>query len=150
MKRRILRIFYIYSGTYFIGTYFIGTFRIFLLTFTTKQIIFLTNLLFRDVFMEKHWKSVISRSVCDYFFDAQNRATAAADVPPVIATPRHYLISVLRSNVFFVAVCASEVPPLFVVEFLHRVVDTFADYFGDCNESVIKVSRRRISLKDQH
>ncbi len=72
---------------------------------------------YRDVFMEKHWKAVISRSVCDYFFDAQKKAAAAAasssssgmtDVPPVIATPHHYLISVLRGNVFFVAVCMSE------------------------------------------
>lgn len=30
------------------------------------------------------------------------------------------------------------VPPLFVIEFLHRVVDTFEDYFGDCTESIIK------------
>ncbi len=66
--------------------------------------------------MEKHWKAVISRSVCDYFFDAQKKSAAAAggggsgnaDVPPVIATPHHYLISVYRGNVFFVAVCMSE------------------------------------------
>jgi len=93
----------------------------------------------RDIFMEKHWKSAISRSACDAFFDAQKRAHGPDDVPPVLATDRgHYLISVYRSNVYFVAVCLSEVPPLFVVEFLHRVVDTFADYFGDCSESVIK------------
>ena len=24
-----------------------------------------------DVFMEKHWKSVVNRSICDYFFEAQ-------------------------------------------------------------------------------
>ena len=30
------------------------------------------------------------------------------------------------------------VPPLFVIEFLHRVMDTFEDYFQDCTESVIK------------
>ena len=30
------------------------------------------------------------------------------------------------------------VPPLFVVEFLHRVVDTFEDYFSECTESIIK------------
>lgn len=30
------------------------------------------------------------------------------------------------------------VPPLFVIEFLHRVVDTFVDYFGDCTEFLIK------------
>ena len=34
----------------------------------------------------------------------------------------------------------SEVPPLFVVEFLHRVVDTFEDYFNECSEAVIKVN----------
>lgn len=92
-----------------------------------------------DVFMEKHWKSVISRSVCDYFFDAQNKASSASDVPPVIATPHHFLISIHRCNIFLVAVTMSELPPLFVVEFLHRVVDTLEDYFGgDCSETVIK------------
>lgn len=30
-------------------------------------------LLFSDVFMEKHWKSVIHRSICDYFFEAQSK-----------------------------------------------------------------------------
>lgn len=30
------------------------------------------------------------------------------------------------------------VSPLFVIEFLHRVVDNFEDYFGECNESTIK------------
>mgnify|MGYP007096995267 FL=1 len=29
--------------------------------------------LFRDVFMEKHWKTVISKSICDYFFEAQSK-----------------------------------------------------------------------------
>ena len=31
---------------------------------------------FRDVFMEKHWKSVIHRSICDYFFEAQNKVSS--------------------------------------------------------------------------
>ena len=29
-------------------------------------------------------------------------------------------------------------PPLFVIEFLHRVMDILEDYFGECNESIIK------------
>lgn len=29
------------------------------------------------------------------------------------------------------------VPPLFVIEFLHKVFDTFIDYFNECNEQVI-------------
>uniref|UniRef100_A0A8D2KX06 Uncharacterized protein n=1 Tax=Varanus komodoensis TaxID=61221 RepID=A0A8D2KX06_VARKO len=78
-----------------------------------------------DIFLEKHWKSVVSRSVCDYFFEAQERASEAENVPPVISTPHHYLLSVYRHKIFFVAVIQTEVPPLFVIEFLHRVVDTF-------------------------
>uniref|UniRef100_A0AAY5EYJ2 MHD domain-containing protein n=1 Tax=Electrophorus electricus TaxID=8005 RepID=A0AAY5EYJ2_ELEEL len=91
-----------------------------------------------DIFLEKHWKSAVSRSVCDYFFEAQERATEPENVPPVIPTPHHYLISVFRHRIFFVAVIQSEVPPLFVIEFLHRVVDTFQDYFGVCTEAAIK------------
>jgi len=95
-----------------------------------------------DVFMEKHWKSVIPRSVCDYFFEAQRQVVkdnkGHEDVPSIIATPHHYLISIYRNNLFFVSVCMSEVPPLFVIEFLHRVVDILEQYFTECNESNIK------------
>ena len=30
---------------------------------------------FRDIFLEKHWRSVLSRSVCDYFFEAQGKVS---------------------------------------------------------------------------
>ncbi|KRT82045.1 hypothetical protein AMK59_3554 [Oryctes borbonicus] len=89
-----------------------------------------------DVFLEKHWRSVVSRSVCDYYLEAQ-RANPY-DVPPVIATPHHYLLSIQRGGVSFVAVCMQEISPLFVIEFLHRVVDIFQDYFSDCTETIIK------------
>lgn len=56
----------------------------------------------------------------------------------MIPTPHFYLISVQRGGVSFVAACKQEVPPLFVIEFLHRVADTFEDYFSDCNENIIK------------
>ncbi|XP_056638096.1 AP-3 complex subunit mu-1 [Diorhabda carinulata] len=89
-----------------------------------------------DVFLEKHWRSVIPRSVCDYYLESQR--TNGNDVNPVIATPHHYLISIQRGGVSFVAVCMEEIPPLFVIEFLHRVVDIFQDYFSECTESIIK------------
>ena len=47
---------------------------------TTNILMHLCVFFFRDVFMEKHWKSVISRSICDYFFDAQNKATSPSEV----------------------------------------------------------------------
>lgn len=34
--------------------------------------------------------------------------------------------------------CSTSSQPLFVIEFLHRVVDTFEDYFNECNETIIK------------
>uniref|UniRef100_K7GGP0 AP-3 complex subunit mu-1 n=1 Tax=Pelodiscus sinensis TaxID=13735 RepID=K7GGP0_PELSI len=75
---------------------------------------------------------------CDYFFEAQEKATDVENVPPVISTPHHYLISIYRDKIFFVSVIQTEVPPLFVIEFLHRVADTFQDYFGECSETAIK------------
>lgn len=113
------------------SAYFAVKFSDFLFSYLTSQppakmihSLFLVNAS-GDIFLEKHWKSVVSRSVCDYFFEAQERATEPENVPPVIPTPHHYLISVLRHRIYFVAVIQSEVPPLFVIEFLHRVVDTF-------------------------
>ncbi|CAJ0959174.1 unnamed protein product, partial [Mesorhabditis belari] len=91
-----------------------------------------------DVILEKHWKSVIHRSICDYFFDAQRKASSPEDVPPVISTPHHYLISVYHNQIYLLAVTTSETPPLMVLEFLHRVVQTFTQYFDECSDSAIK------------
>lgn len=85
-----------------------------------------------DIFLEKHWKSVVSRSVCDYFFEAKEKAVDPENVAPVLQTPHHYLISIYRGKLFFLSVVQNEVPPLFVIEFLHRVADTIQvwHYFG--------------------
>ncbi|XP_065830279.1 AP-3 complex subunit mu-1-like [Oscarella lobularis] len=91
-----------------------------------------------DIFMEKHWRSTVSRSVCDYFFEAQAKASRPEDVPVVVTTPHHYLVTIFRFKLYFVAVLQNETPPLYVVEFLHRIMDTFVEYFGSCSELVIK------------
>lgn len=41
------------------------------------------------------------------------------------------LIITVQNYFFFI------VPPLFVIEFLHRVFDTFQDYFSGCSEQII-------------
>ncbi|CAG5129958.1 unnamed protein product, partial [Candidula unifasciata] len=91
-----------------------------------------------DIFLEKHWKSVINKSVCDYFFEAQTKASNPEDVPPVIVTPHHYIIHIFRNKLYFVAVLTTEVAPLFVIEFLHRIFDTMVDYFSECSETSLK------------
>jgi len=88
--------------------------------------------------MEKHWKSVIHRSICDYLFEAQNKCAKPEDIPTVITTPHHKLILIYRNKMFFVAVVVNEVSPLFVIELLHKAVDIFADYFNECTESSLK------------
>ncbi|CAI5456744.1 unnamed protein product [Caenorhabditis angaria] len=91
-----------------------------------------------DVILEKHWKSVIHRSICDYFFDLQKKAASPEDVPPIISTPHHYLINVYHNQLFLLAVITSEVPPLMVIEFLHRVIQTLTQYFDDFSDSTMK------------
>ena len=44
-----------------------------------------------------------------------------------------YIQLYIFTNIF----CFISVPPLFVIEFLHRVFETFVDYFSDCNEQII-------------
>jgi AP-3 complex subunit mu len=58
--------------------------------------------------MEKHWKSVINRSICDYFFEAQHKCAKPEDIPTVISTPHHKLILIYRNKLYFVAVVVNE------------------------------------------
>jgi len=92
----------------------------------------------KNIFMEKHWKTAIKKAICDYVFEALEKASSPEDLPPVICSPYHYLISIYREHLYFVAVVTKEVQPLFIIEFLHRIVDTFVDYFDGCSESIIK------------
>jgi AP-3 complex subunit mu len=66
------------------------------------------------------------------------QANTPHDVPPIISTPHYYLITIYRCEIYFVSAVQSEVPPLFVIEFLHRVIDVFVEYFGECTEQRIK------------
>uniref|UniRef100_A0A183CCL0 MHD domain-containing protein n=1 Tax=Globodera pallida TaxID=36090 RepID=A0A183CCL0_GLOPA len=80
-----------------------------------------------DVILEKHYKSVIHRSICDYFFDVQKQSSNGEDIPPVIAAPHHYLYIVHHNT-----------PPLMVIEVLNRIISIFTEYFDECSDSTIK------------
>ena len=92
----------------------------------------------KDIFMEKHWKTAIKKSVCDFVFEALEKASSPEDLPPVVTAPHHYLVTIYRDRLYFIAVITKEVQPLFVIEFLHRIYDTFVDYFSVCSETTIK------------
>ncbi|TPX40594.1 hypothetical protein SeMB42_g03451 [Synchytrium endobioticum] len=90
------------------------------------------------VIIEKHWKSLISRRVVDEFWSLVKRSPTTEDVAPAIASQAHYLMHIQRNDLFFLAIVTTEVPPLSVLEFLHRMVQTLVDYFGGVSEALIK------------
>jgi len=93
-----------------------------------------------DVLIEKHWKGLINRTICEYFWDqvlASKKDNSI--VPPIISTPKYYLINIQRDKVYFLGVLQSEVPPLLVIDFLQRIYETFVAYFdGTITEASIK------------
>ena len=101
-------------------------------------ILILIFLHFREVIIEKHWRGVTSRAVCDFFWDEVNKYDSKEEMPPVVATSKYYLISIYRDDVFLMVTSTGETQPLLAIEFLHRVFDIFEEYFGTVEESTIK------------
>ncbi|CAN0007194.1 unnamed protein product [Ectocarpus fasciculatus] len=91
-----------------------------------------------EVLIEKHYRSVTPRSVCDAFWSEVNKYESKLDVPPVIITGSHYIFSILRGDMWLVAMLSAETSTLLVFEFLHRVADIFVEYFGELDELVVK------------
>lgn len=46
------------------------------------------------------------------------------------SSPPTLLFSLIHSNLLFLSPASSEIEPLFVLEFLHRVVDILEDFLG--------------------
>lgn len=94
----------------------------------------------RDVIMEKHWQKIVPKSDLEYLTSALLKASDVRNVPPVIQTPYRSIVNVFRNDLLLVAIVNQDCDfdPLFVIEFLHRIVDIVQNYFGDCNENLIK------------
>lgn len=91
-----------------------------------------------EIIIEKHWRGIIDRNICDIFWDEVNKNDSKEETSPIIATSKYFLISIFRDDVFLLAVTTREIAPLLVIEFLHRVFDTFVEYFGSVEENVMK------------
>jgi len=93
-----------------------------------------------EVLIERHFRGVTSRTVCDYFWGKASAnlnhhgglsttSTAIAanplplydTVPPIMEVPDSdgtlYLFSILRDGLSYLAACPTEVSPLLVLEF---------------------------------
>lgn len=90
--------------------------------------------------MEKHWQKIVPKSDLEYLTNALQKATDVTNIPPVIQTPYRCIVSVYRNDLLLVAIVSqdSNLDSLFVIEFLHRIVDIVQNYFGDCSENLIK------------
>ncbi|CAM9727877.1 unnamed protein product [Chrysoparadoxa australica] len=91
-----------------------------------------------EVMIEKHWRGRTKRSVCDFFWEEVCKCASKDHVAPVMQHGNTFLISVYREQIFIIACVEQETPPLLVIEFLHRVLDIFAEYFGTVDEIAIK------------
>lgn len=117
--------------------------------------------------IERHYRGLISRTLCDTFWDeiskkqidlkasaspaAPPSATVAPSseseaVQPVIATSKYNLVHVKRNNLYLLAVLLHDCAPLLVIEFLNRAADVFTQYFSGLTEELLKGTTRRHTL----
>ncbi|KAK5583039.1 hypothetical protein RB653_004629 [Dictyostelium firmibasis] len=90
-----------------------------------------------DILIEKHWRGLMNRSICEYFWDQVSQSKQnGSSIPPIISTPKYYLINIQKQHIYLLGVCQSEVSPLLVVDFLQRIYETFEEYFGRTITSV--------------
>eukprot|EP01042_Synura_sphagnicola_P006371 gene6371-8136_t len=83
-----------------------------------------------EVLIEKHWRGITPRSICDFFWDEE--------MAPIVATSKYYLVSIYRDDMFLLATTTRETAPLTIIEFLHRVFEILEEYFGSVEEDTIK------------
>jgi len=90
--------------------------------------------------MEKHWQKIVPKSDLEYFTNFLHKSTDITNIPPVIQSPYRCIVNIFRNDLLLVAIVSqdSDLNALFIVEFLHRIVDIIQNYFGDCNENLIK------------
>jgi len=92
---------------------------------------------FGDIIIEKHYRSLISRTICDTFWEEVTKAKGA-EVLPVISTPKQFLIHIKVEGLYFLGVVSQEISPLMVLEFLQRINEIFTQYFEKVTETSIR------------
>lgn len=91
-----------------------------------------------DVIIEKHYCGLVNRAICDKFWDAVLEVKDSSDVPPVISSSKWYMVHIQHNGLFFLAISQTETQPLFVIEFLHTIVEVFHSYMEEITEETLK------------
>ncbi|KAI7851575.1 Adaptor-related protein complex 3 mu 1 subunit [Circinella umbellata] len=112
------------------------------------------------IIIEKHWRGIISRQIVDVFNDESAKFMNSLpggmeekggtgqdwkepfytreDVPPILETPKYWLLNVLRDDLIWLCPVDREVDPMLVFEFIHRIIDILTDYLADVSELSIR------------
>lgn len=90
-----------------------------------------------EVLLEKHWGGISSVPNLKDIFDGSLQVTSHR-IPVAKELRQGVFIHFGNKTLVFVAMCASETPPLLVIEFLNRLAETITEYFTTANELTIK------------
>ncbi|KAF3932144.1 hypothetical protein ABW20_dc0107886 [Dactylellina cionopaga] len=84
-----------------------------------------------SIILQHNWRHRPTASAQEYITSYLSHPTPR---PPLIylphLSPPTLLFSIVHNNLIFLSPATSEIEPLLVIEFLHRIADVLEDYFG--------------------
>jgi len=92
---------------------------------------------YSEIIIERHWRGRVSRSVGEKFWDEVKKAGKPENVPPVISTPKHYVVHIHKHDLFFVG----------VVRFKNNNFFFCASHsFFSCQQQVAQLQQKQLFL----
>lgn len=88
-----------------------------------------------DILIEKHYKQSLTKAILDPWFAEHQKVPSPEQMAPIHNGGKYVFVNIYREGVFIVAVIPVDVSPLLVIEFLHRAMDIFVEYFGTVGEA---------------
>eukprot|EP00002_Diphylleia_rotans_P029490 TRINITY_DN6010_c0_g1_i11.p1 TRINITY_DN6010_c0_g1~~TRINITY_DN6010_c0_g1_i11.p1 ORF type:complete len:416 (-),score=98.71 TRINITY_DN6010_c0_g1_i11:297-1544(-) len=91
-----------------------------------------------NVIFDRHYQGTINRTICDHFWKEKTDTENAGRLPPVLHKGKVFIFHIERRKLTYLATTLEDAPPLLVLEFLHRMVDVFEEYFNIVTEETLK------------
>eukprot|EP01129_Flabellula_baltica_P003435 TRINITY_DN13199_c0_g1_i1.p1 TRINITY_DN13199_c0_g1~~TRINITY_DN13199_c0_g1_i1.p1 ORF type:complete len:413 (+),score=105.52 TRINITY_DN13199_c0_g1_i1:16-1254(+) len=93
---------------------------------------------FGGIVIERHFRGLLSRTIVDYFWDAAQNVDDVLSIPVIIQSQGYYIIHQHHNGLFFLAILKQDVSPISVLDFLSKVAEVYAHYFGGLSEEKLK------------
>lgn len=93
-----------------------------------------------EVFMEKHWRSTVPRTIVDDFWAAEvAKFSSMNELPPVLSYGKYFFVPVLKEDVVLLGVLDSDGQVSATIALLDRIAEVWKFYFDNAVcESAIK------------